>query len=99
MFILLDRHSISKYFFLYKKIQIQYGKFMDYHIAFFVVVNQVYLGNYPKDRFLEIKAQLCISKFQLNLKVFSEEVEARNAGMDLPYTYLLPKNIPNSITN
>jgi len=39
-----------------------------------------------------------MSTFQAKLKAFSDEVEARNVGMDLPYTFLLPKNVPNSIT-
>ncbi len=40
----------------------------------------------------------CISNFVAKLKEYEKEVKARNATMDVPYIYLLPEKVPNSIT-
>lgn len=59
---------------------------------------QVYLGDYPYKRFTESKIQRYIERLQKRLEGISGEIKVRNEGLDVPYIYMLPKNIPNSIT-
>ena len=59
---------------------------------------QVFLGNYPYQRFTEEKIQKQILQFQKKLAQISLEIKERNKGLDVPYTYLLPERVPNSIT-
>ena len=60
--------------------------------------SQIYLGNYPSGSFNDQTAQRLIIRFQEQLNDISGEIHHRNKGLDMPYTYMLPKKIPNSIT-
>ena len=59
---------------------------------------QIYLGNYPAKRFTEEGPQQKITGFEKRLAEIDDEIESRNSDLDVPYTYMLPKKIPNSIT-
>lgn len=59
---------------------------------------QVYLGNYPKKRFTEEKVQQKIMAFESQLTEIVNEIRIRNSKLDVPYTYMMPTKIPNSIT-
>ena len=56
------------------------------------------MGDYPYQRFTEDNILSFIDKFQKRLAEITDEIKARNEGLDIPYTYMLPENIPNSIT-
>ena len=56
------------------------------------------MGDYPYERFTESNIQDHIKKFQTKLEDITKEIEERNKGLDVPYIYMLPKKIPNSIT-
>ncbi|CDQ97454.1 unnamed protein product, partial [Oncorhynchus mykiss] len=55
------------------------------------------LGQYPEEHFNEIPPCTMIQKFQTELKVFSETVKARNSGLPVPYTYMDPVVVENSV--
>ncbi|XP_038841305.1 hydroperoxide isomerase ALOXE3-like [Salvelinus namaycush] len=57
----------------------------------------VALGQYPEEHFNEIPPCRMIQKFQTELKVFSETVNARNSGLPVPYTYMDPAVVENSV--
>uniref|UniRef100_A0A4W5R269 Uncharacterized protein n=1 Tax=Hucho hucho TaxID=62062 RepID=A0A4W5R269_9TELE len=57
----------------------------------------VALGQYPEEHFNEVPPCRMIQKFQTELKVFSETVNARNSGLPLPYTYMDPAVLENSV--
>lgn len=59
---------------------------------------QIYLGNFPAKRFTEEVPQDLISRFQRQLEGITGDIEERNKKLDVPYTYMLPTKIPNSIT-
>jgi len=58
---------------------------------------QIYLGN-EGHRFTEVRAQRMVQRFQNGLEDISTEIKQRNKDLDVPYTYLLPERVPNSIT-
>jgi hypothetical protein len=58
----------------------------------------VYLGDFPFKRFVEKDVQTYISEFKAQLDDLTEEIKERNKQLDVPYTYMLPTEIPNSIT-
>ncbi|XP_056673655.1 polyunsaturated fatty acid lipoxygenase ALOX12-like [Monodelphis domestica] len=60
--------------------------------------NRVLLGYHKEEYFSgpEPKAILC--HFQEDLYTLEREIMARNEGLDLPYEYLQPSRIENSIT-
>ncbi|XP_071335429.1 hydroperoxide isomerase ALOXE3-like [Trachinotus anak] len=58
----------------------------------------VTLGTYPEERFDEPAPKQVIKKFQAELSDFSEEIITRNSQLEVPYTYLNPAQIENSIT-
>lgn len=60
---------------------------------------QVPLGTYPEQRFDEPAALQMIKDFQAELSSLSAAITKRNAELELPYNYLNPKEIENSITN
>uniref|UniRef100_A0A8C7TVT6 Arachidonate 15-lipoxygenase B-like n=1 Tax=Oncorhynchus mykiss TaxID=8022 RepID=A0A8C7TVT6_ONCMY len=55
------------------------------------------LGQYPEEHFNEMPPCRMIQKFQTELKVFSETVKARNSGLPVPYTYMDPALVENSV--
>nr|XP_043904896.1 hydroperoxide isomerase ALOXE3-like [Solea senegalensis] len=56
------------------------------------------LGAYPEQRFDEPALKQMIKEFQAELSYLSEEITARNSQLEVPYTYLNPTEIENSIT-
>ncbi|XP_071335431.1 hydroperoxide isomerase ALOXE3-like [Trachinotus anak] len=56
------------------------------------------LGTYPEERFDEPAPKQMIKEFQAELSDLSEEITARNSELEVPYTYLNPAQIENSIT-
>ncbi|KAM9328508.1 polyunsaturated fatty acid lipoxygenase ALOX15B-like [Pholidichthys leucotaenia] len=58
----------------------------------------VRLGEYPWDYFTEKFPCMAIKQFQVELKKQSIEIEERNLKLDLPYTYLDPEVVTNSVT-
>ncbi|XP_016525837.1 arachidonate 8S-lipoxygenase-like [Poecilia formosa] len=57
-----------------------------------------YLGNYPEQRFTEDVPLENIKVFKEQLEKLSLKICQRNEGLDLPYTYLDPKNVENSVS-
>uniref|UniRef100_I3K6V0 Si:dkey-17e16.9 n=1 Tax=Oreochromis niloticus TaxID=8128 RepID=I3K6V0_ORENI len=58
----------------------------------------VLLGQYPDERFDEPTPKQMIKEFQAELSYLSEEITARNSRLEVPYTYLNPTEIENSVT-
>lgn len=58
---------------------------------------QVALGNYPEDHFTEEIPCKLIKDFQLELQVLSATIRARNKKLEVPYTYLDPVLVENSV--
>ncbi|XP_023262819.1 hydroperoxide isomerase ALOXE3-like [Seriola lalandi dorsalis] len=56
------------------------------------------LGAYPEERFDEPAPKQMIKDFQEELSCLSEEITSRNSELKVPYTYLNPTEIENSIT-
>ena len=62
-----------------------------------VLFPQVVLGSYPKERFCEPKALQIMKTFQEELSRIEESIIVRNAGFKVPYCYLQPSKIENSV--
>ncbi|XP_025759234.1 hydroperoxide isomerase ALOXE3 isoform X1 [Oreochromis niloticus] len=60
--------------------------------------DSIFLGQYPEEHFSEEVPCQKIKDFQVELKRLSAEIKARNSGLDLPYTYLDPEVIENSVS-
>ncbi|GLD49377.1 hydroperoxide isomerase ALOXE3-like isoform X1 [Lates japonicus] len=60
--------------------------------------DSVPMGAYPEERFHEPALKQMIKNFQAELSYLSEEITARNSQLEVPYTYLNPTQIENSIT-
>ena len=58
---------------------------------------QIFLGGYPNYWTME-EAQATSRKFVDKMKKLDDQLKKRNETMDMPYKYLLPSRIPNSIT-
>ncbi|XP_035992941.1 polyunsaturated fatty acid lipoxygenase ALOX15B-like [Fundulus heteroclitus] len=58
----------------------------------------VKLGDYPEEHFTEEKPRELIKKFQDDLKKLSKKIKKRNNKLDLPYEYLDPEKVENSVT-
>ncbi|XP_055757105.1 polyunsaturated fatty acid 5-lipoxygenase-like isoform X1 [Salvelinus fontinalis] len=56
------------------------------------------LGQYREQYFTESQAQEVIGKFRQELKEIEEHILTQNEGLELPYLFLLPSRIENSIT-
>lgn len=56
------------------------------------------MGTYPEQRFDEPATEDMIDKFQEELSLLSEAITTRNAKLEIPYTYLNPSIIENSIS-
>ena len=69
-------------------------------MQFFILATfiQIFLGHYPYKRFTEKSIQRYIKRCRDILEGVSGEIKFRNEALDVPYTYLLPGKIPNSIT-
>ncbi|XP_059212421.1 hydroperoxide isomerase ALOXE3-like [Centropristis striata] len=55
------------------------------------------LGAYPEERFDEPVLKQMMKEFQAELSYLSEAITQRNSQLDVPYTYLNPTEIENSI--
>ncbi|XP_061535760.1 arachidonate 12-lipoxygenase, 12R-type-like [Phycodurus eques] len=55
------------------------------------------LGHYPEDHFTEETPRRLQKDFKAELDTLSITISNRNKGLDIPYTYLDPKNIENSV--
>ncbi|XP_036079444.1 hydroperoxide isomerase ALOXE3 isoform X2 [Rousettus aegyptiacus] len=60
--------------------------------------DQRHLGTYPDQHFTEEAPQRSIAAFQSRLAQISRDIRERNRGLALPYTYLDPPLIENSVS-
>ncbi|XP_044527722.1 polyunsaturated fatty acid lipoxygenase ALOX12-like [Gracilinanus agilis] len=60
--------------------------------------DKVLLGHPKEKYFSEPESKAVLSRFQKDLDTLEREIVARNEGLDLPYEYLQPSQIENSIT-
>ncbi|XP_061882795.1 arachidonate 12-lipoxygenase, 12R-type-like [Entelurus aequoreus] len=58
----------------------------------------VTLGHYPEDHFTEETPRQLQRKFKAELEVLTPTFKKRNIDIEIPYTYLLPNSMENSIT-
>ncbi|KAM4603513.1 arachidonate 12-lipoxygenase, 12S-type [Polymixia lowei] len=56
------------------------------------------LGQFKEEYYTEQQAQEVLGKFRLELKDIEEQIQSQNEGVELPYLFLLPSRIENSIT-
>ncbi|KAM4529541.1 hydroperoxide isomerase ALOXE3-like [Fundulus diaphanus] len=56
------------------------------------------LGTYPEEHFDEPALKQMIKEFQAELTYLSEEIAVRNSQLEVPYPYLDPAVIENSVT-
>ena len=59
---------------------------------------QIFLGDFPSERFTEIKIKEAIKRFRKRLSDISVEIRERNKKLDIPYNFMIPEKISNSIT-
>ncbi|XP_031434748.1 polyunsaturated fatty acid 5-lipoxygenase isoform X2 [Clupea harengus] len=59
--------------------------------------NELFLGMYPDEHFTEKPVKTAMENFRRKLSEYSRVVKARNEGKKLPYYYLSPDRIPNSV--
>ncbi|KAF4012295.1 hypothetical protein G4228_002827 [Cervus hanglu yarkandensis] len=59
---------------------------------------QVALGQHKESYFSDPGPQAVLKQFQEELAALDKEIEVRNAGLDLPYEYLRPSMVENSVT-
>ncbi|XP_059186765.1 hydroperoxide isomerase ALOXE3-like [Centropristis striata] len=57
----------------------------------------VRLGQYPQDHFSEEVPLKLIEVFEAELEVLSTNIKARNKSLEIPYTYLDPADVENSV--
>ncbi|KAM8772852.1 polyunsaturated fatty acid lipoxygenase ALOX15B-like [Acanthopagrus schlegelii] len=55
------------------------------------------LGDYPEEHFTEKIPRKLIKEFQGRLKVLKTHIEVRNESLEVPYTYLNPTEVENSV--
>uniref|UniRef100_A0A670IGC3 Arachidonate 5-lipoxygenase n=1 Tax=Podarcis muralis TaxID=64176 RepID=A0A670IGC3_PODMU len=58
---------------------------------------QVFLGMYPDEHFIEKPVKEAMRKFRKNLDEITSCIAERNRNKKLPYYYLSPDQIPNSV--
>ncbi|XP_073693986.1 polyunsaturated fatty acid 5-lipoxygenase-like [Garra rufa] len=59
--------------------------------------NELFLGKYPDMYFTEQPAEDAIKAFQHKLEEVTNTIKSRNEELTLPYWYLSPDKIPNSV--
>ncbi|XP_034959410.1 polyunsaturated fatty acid 5-lipoxygenase [Zootoca vivipara] len=59
--------------------------------------NEVFLGMYPDEHFIEKPVKEAMRKFRKNLDEITSCIAERNRNKKLPYYYLSPDQIPNSV--
>lgn len=60
--------------------------------------DMVPLGHHTEKYFSDPRTKAVLSQFQADLDNLEKEITARNEQLDLPYEYLKPSRIENSIT-
>ncbi|XP_030612198.1 hydroperoxide isomerase ALOXE3-like [Archocentrus centrarchus] len=60
--------------------------------------DSLFLGQYPDQHFTEDVPHQKIREFQEDLKKLSADIKARNKSLKLPYTYLDPAEVENSVS-
>ena len=58
---------------------------------------QVPLGHYPEEHFSEVIPRHQMQLFKKELGRLSSEIKARNKGLKIPYTFLDPALLENSV--
>ncbi|KAL2769968.1 polyunsaturated fatty acid 5-lipoxygenase isoform 3 [Daubentonia madagascariensis] len=58
---------------------------------------QLFLGMYPEEHFIEKPVKEAMARFRENLEVVVSMIAERNKNKKLPYYYLSPDRIPNSV--
>ena len=59
--------------------------------------HQIRLGQYPADHFSEATPLKLIKDFQEQLALLSTDINTRNKSLVLPYTYMDPAKIGNTV--
>uniref|UniRef100_A0A8C9EIB8 Arachidonate 5-lipoxygenase n=1 Tax=Pavo cristatus TaxID=9049 RepID=A0A8C9EIB8_PAVCR len=59
--------------------------------------NELFLGVYPDEHFVEKPVKEAMAKFRKNLDEIVSTITERNKNKKLPYYYLSPNRIPNSV--
>ncbi|XP_059422585.1 polyunsaturated fatty acid 5-lipoxygenase-like [Carassius carassius] len=59
--------------------------------------NELFLGMYPDEHFIEKPVKEAMVKFRKNLAEVVKVIKSRNEGKKLPYYYFSPDRIPNSV--
>nr|XP_020670265.1 arachidonate 5-lipoxygenase-like [Pogona vitticeps] len=59
--------------------------------------NELFLGMYPDEHFIEKPVKEAMSKFRKNLDEITSFIAERNRNKKLPYYYLSPDQVPNSV--
>ncbi|XP_051475616.1 polyunsaturated fatty acid 5-lipoxygenase isoform X3 [Apus apus] len=59
--------------------------------------NELFLGMYPDEHFVEKPVKEAMAKFRKNLDEIVSGITERNKNKKLPYYYLSPDRIPNSV--
>ncbi|XP_049646630.1 polyunsaturated fatty acid 5-lipoxygenase isoform X3 [Suncus etruscus] len=58
---------------------------------------QLFLGMYPEEHFIEKPVKEAMARFRKNLDTIVSKIAERNKNKKLPYYYLSPDRIPNSV--
>ena len=67
-------------------------------VGFFLLLLQIYLNQYKRERFTEKETVDHVKKFLDKMEDISTDIHVRNKPLDIKYEWLLPENIPQSIT-
>ncbi|KAM4729162.1 polyunsaturated fatty acid 5-lipoxygenase isoform 2-T2 [Anableps anableps] len=59
--------------------------------------NELYLGMYPDEHFIEKPVKAAMGKFRKELAEITSSIKSRNEGKKLPYYNMSPDKIPNSV--
>lgn len=59
--------------------------------------SQLFLGMYPEEHFIEKPVKEAMARFRKNLDGIVSVIAERNKNKKLPYYYLSPDRIPNSV--
>ncbi|XP_058398874.1 polyunsaturated fatty acid 5-lipoxygenase isoform X3 [Diceros bicornis minor] len=59
--------------------------------------NELFLGMYPEEHFIEKPVKEAMARFRKNLNAIVSVIAERNKNKKLPYYYMSPDRIPNSV--
>ncbi|XP_037127187.1 polyunsaturated fatty acid 5-lipoxygenase isoform X3 [Syngnathus acus] len=59
--------------------------------------DELYLGTYPDEHFLEKPVNAAMEMFRKSLAEISSAIKTRNQELKIPYDYMSPNRIPNSV--